>query len=109
MVTDIAKGCAKLLGFELMVNFRYPYFSRSVSEFWRRWHISLSSWFRDYVYIPLGGSKVNSATTVRNILIIFALSGAWHGANWTFVIWGLINAAFILPTVLSNQRRQQTA
>ena len=98
--TDIARGCAKLLGFELMVNFRYPYLSRSITEFWRRWHISLSSWFRDYVYVPLGGSRNGKWKTIRNVFIIFVLSGIWHGANWTFVIWGLINAFFFLPGII---------
>lgn len=95
--TDIAIGCAKLLGFELVTNFKTPYFSKSIGEFWQRWHISLSSWFRDYVYIPLGGSREGKMKTLRNVLIIFLLSGFWHGANWTFMVWGLINAIFFLP------------
>jgi D-alanyl-lipoteichoic acid acyltransferase DltB (MBOAT superfamily) len=85
----IAIGCAKVMGFNLMENFRTPYFSRSVSEFWQRWHISLSTWFRDYVYIPCGGNRVKIASWALNIFIVFAISGLWHGANWTFVIWGI--------------------
>jgi D-alanyl-lipoteichoic acid acyltransferase DltB (MBOAT superfamily) len=94
--TDIARGAARVLGYDLMLNFNRPYLSRSVSEFWRRWHISLSSWFRDYVYIPLGGSRGSRLFTARNIMITFLLSGLWHGANWTFVIWGGLNGLFIV-------------
>lgn len=104
--TDIALGVARLLGIELVQNFSYPYFSRDIAEFWRRWHISLSSWFRDYVYIPLGGSNGTKYEIVRNIFIIFILSGFWHGANWTFVIWGLLNAMFFLPLLLRNKNRK---
>ena len=85
--SDVAIGAAKLLGFNLMINFRTPYFSRNIGEFWRRWHISLSTWFRDYIYIPLGGSKVSKLLALRNIFIIFLVSGSWHGANWTFIFW----------------------
>ena len=88
--SDIARGCARTMGVELMHNFDAPYFSRSVREFWRRWHISLSSWFRDYVYIPLGGKKRRALNT----MITFILSGLWHGANWTFVVWGALNGAY---------------
>lgn len=98
--TDIAIGCSKLLGFELMPNFKTPYLSRNLGEFWRRWHISLSTWFRDYVYIPLGGSRVSKLKIVRNIFVVFLLSGLWHGANWTFVIWGFIHALCFLPLIL---------
>lgn len=98
--SDIAIGTARLLGFNLSRNFAYPYFSRNFTEFWRRWHISLSSWFRDYVYIPLGGSKSGTAITIRNTFIVFILSGLWHGANWTFIIWGALNAFYILPQIL---------
>lgn len=98
--TDIAIGCSKLLGFELMPNFKTPYLSRNLGEFWRRWHISLSTWFRDYVYIPLGGSRVSKLKIVRNIFVVFLLSGLWHGANWTFVIWGIIHALCFLPLIL---------
>ncbi|MAW65971.1 MAG: membrane-bound O-acyltransferase family protein, partial [Flavobacteriales bacterium] len=94
--SDIAIGTAKLFGFRLMQNFNFPYFSRDIAEFWRRWHISLSTWFRDYLYIPLGGSRVNTFKKVRNIFIIFVVSGIWHGANWTFVFWGAINAVLFL-------------
>lgn len=104
--TDIARGVSKLLGFELMVNFNYPYFSRDIAEFWRRWHISLSSWFRDYVYFPLGGSQNGKAAAIRNTFIIFLVSGIWHGANWTFVFWGLLNALYFMPLLLLNINRK---
>ncbi|MBV6404656.1 MAG: MBOAT family protein [Flavobacteriales bacterium] len=100
--SDIAIGCARLFGFELMRNFAYPYFSRDIAEFWRRWHISLSTWFRDYLYIPLGGSRGGRARTVRNVLIIFLVSGFWHGANWTFVAWGAVNGLLFLPLLLRD-------
>lgn len=103
--SDMALGIAKLFGFELLRNFAFPYFSRDMAEFWRRWHISLSSWFRDYLYIPLGGSKTGIWLKVRNTLIIFLVSGFWHGANWTFIIWGLLNALFILPSILLKTNR----
>lgn len=103
--SDIALGTARLFGIELLKNFAFPYFSRDIAEFWRRWHISLSSWFRDYLYIPLGGSKVGVWKKVRNTFIIFVVSGFWHGANWTFIIWGFLNALFILPSILSNTNR----
>ncbi|GAB3961667.1 MBOAT family protein [Spirosoma harenae] len=98
--SDIALGTARLLGIELLKNFAFPYFSRDIAEFWRRWHISLSTWFRDYVYIPLGGSKQGTLITVRNVFIIFALSGFWHGADWHFIVWGLINAVYVIPSIL---------
>lgn len=103
--SDIALGVSKLFGIELLRNFNYPYFSRDIAEFWRRWHISLSSWFRDYVYIPLGGSKGSKAKQVRNVFVIFLLSGFWHGANWTFLAWGAINALYFLPLLLLNKNR----
>jgi len=103
--SDIALGSARVMGFKLMRNFAYPYFSRDIAEFWRRWHISLSTWFRDYVYFPLGGSRVKKLLSVRNTLIIFALSGFWHGANWTFVIWGILNALYFLPLLLRDRNR----
>jgi alginate O-acetyltransferase complex protein AlgI len=103
--SDIALGSARLFGFKLMRNFALPYFSRDIAEFWRRWHISLSSWFRDYVYIPLGGSRVNTYKKIRNTFIIFILSGLWHGANWTFIAWGALNALYILPLLLSRKNR----
>jgi alginate O-acetyltransferase complex protein AlgI len=106
--SDIALGTAKLFGFELLSNFRFPYFSRDLAEFWRRWHISLSSWFRDYLYIPLGGSKVGLAKAVRNTFIIFLVSGFWHGASWNFIVWGGIHACGFLPLLLTKRNRQNT-
>jgi D-alanyl-lipoteichoic acid acyltransferase DltB (MBOAT superfamily) len=94
--SDIAVGTARILGFDLLINFKQPYFSSSLTDFWRRWHIALSSWFRDFVYVPLGGNKVDLTTWVRNILIVFCLSGLWHGADWTFVLWGLIHGAGVV-------------
>lgn len=104
--SDIALGTARLFGVELLRNFAFPYFSRDIAEFWRRWHISLSSWFRDYLYIPLGGSKGGTWMKVRNTFIIFIVSGFWHGANWTFVIWGALNAFYFLPLLLLDRNRQ---
>lgn len=104
--SDIAIGTAKLFGFELLSNFKFPYFSRDVAEFWRRWHISLSSWFRDYVYIPLGGSKNGKFNAVRNTFIIFLISGFWHGASWNFIIWGFIHACGFMPLLLLNRNRK---
>lgn len=106
--SDIALGTARLLGFELLKNFSFPYFSRDIAEFWRRWHISLSSWFKDYVYIPLGGSQGGLFHKIRNTFIIFLLSGFWHGANWTFIFWGGLNAFFFLPLLLTNKNRNYT-
>ena len=103
--SDIALGVARLFGFELLKNFSFPYFSRNIAEFWRRWHISLSTWFRDYLYIPLGGSKGSVWKKIRNTFIIFIVSGFWHGANWTFIIWGFFNALFILPSIIFNTNR----
>lgn len=103
--SDIAIGTSKLFGFELKRNFAYPYFSRDIAEFWRRWHISLSSWFRDYVYIPLGGSHGGLFCKIRNTFIIFILSGFWHGADWTFIFWGALNALFFLPILISGKNR----
>lgn len=93
--SDIAIGCARLFGFNLMRNFNYPYFSRSIPEFWRRWHISLTTWFRDYIYFPLGGSRCNKWKIIRNVYIVWGISGLWHGANWTFVCWGLFHATLL--------------
>lgn len=104
--SDIALGSSRLLGIELLKNFNFPYFSRSMAEFWRRWHISLSSWFKDYLYIPLGGSKGGNRMRIRNTLIIFLVSGFWHGANWTFIIWGGLNALFILPSIIFKTNRK---
>jgi len=103
--SDIALGTARLFGIELLRNFAFPYFSRDIAEFWRRWHISLSSWFKDYLYIPLGGSKGGTWMKVRNTFIIFIVSGFWHGANWTFIIWGMLNALFIMPSILMKTNR----
>ena len=103
--SDIAVGTSRLFGFDLMRNFNFPYFSRDIAEFWRRWHISLSTWFRDYLYIPLGGSHGGTAMKVRNTFIIFIVSGFWHGANWTFIVWGALNAIYFLPLLLSNSNR----
>ncbi len=103
--SDIAIGLSKLFGFDLMVNFKFPYFSRDIAEFWRRWHISLSTWFRDYIYIPLGGSKGTQWFQIRNVMIIFLVSGFWHGANWTYVVWGLFHALLFLPLLLFNVNR----
>lgn len=104
--SDIAIGTARLFGFNLMRNFAYPYFSRDIAEFWRRWHISLSTWFRDYLYIPLGGSRGGKLKSIRNTFIIFVVSGFWHGANWTFIVWGALNAVYFLPLLLTNKNRK---
>lgn len=104
--SDIAIGTSRLFGFNLMQNFAFPYFSRDIAEFWRRWHISLSTWFRDYLYIPLGGSKGSRWMKVRNTFIIFIVSGFWHGANWTFIAWGALNAIYFLPLLLANKNRK---
>ena len=103
--SDIALGTARLFGIELLRNFAFPYFSRDIAEFWRRWHISLSSWFRDYLYVPLGGSRGGTWMKVRNTFIIFLVSGFWHGANWTFIIWGALNALYFLPLLLLDRNR----
>ena len=103
--SDIALGTARLFGIDLLRNFAFPYFSRDIAEFWRRWHISLSTWFRDYLYIPLGGSKGGTWMKVRNTFIIFLVSGFWHGANWTFIIWGALNALYFMPLLLLNKNR----
>jgi D-alanyl-lipoteichoic acid acyltransferase DltB (MBOAT superfamily) len=104
--SDIAIGTARLFGFDLMRNFAYPYFSRDIAEFWRRWHISLSTWFRDYLYIPLGGSKGGIKMQIRNVFAIFLISGLWHGANWTFVVWGGLNALYFVPLMLAGKNRR---
>ncbi len=103
--SDIAIGTSRLFGFDLMRNFNFPYFSRDIAEFWRRWHISLSTWFRDYLYIPLGGSRGGTWMKVRNTFAIFIVSGFWHGANWTFIVWGVLNAIYFLPLLLTNNNR----
>ncbi|NAS30150.1 MBOAT family protein [Flavobacteriaceae bacterium R38] len=106
--SDIAIGVSRLFGFNLKRNFAFPYFSRDIAEFWRRWHISLSTWFRDYVYIPLGGSRGGVKMKIRNTFIIFIVSGFWHGANWTFIVWGVLNALYFLPLMLTNKNRINT-
>lgn len=106
--SNIAIGCAKLFGINLRQNFRTPYFSRDIAEFWRRWHISLTTWFRDYLYIPLGGSRVKRWKVVRNTFVIFLFSGLWHGANWTFIAWGAYNAVLFLPLILLGRNRRYT-
>jgi len=106
--SDIAIGTSRLFGFDLKQNFATPYFSRDIAEFWRRWHISLSTWFRDYLYIPLGGSRGGTWMKVRNTFVIFLVSGFWHGANWTFIVWGAINALYFLPLLLTNNNRMNT-
>ena len=103
--SDIAIGTSRLFGFDLKQNFAFPYFSRDIAEFWRRWHISLTTWFRDYVYIPLGGSRGNTWMKGRNTLAIFIISGFWHGANWTFIAWGALNAIYFLPLLLTKNNR----
>ncbi|MFM9826121.1 MBOAT family O-acyltransferase, partial [Flavobacterium sp.] len=103
--SDIALGTARLFGIDLLRNFAFPYFSRDIAEFWRRWHISLSSWFRDYLYIPLGGSRVGILMKIRNTFIIFLISGFWHGANWTFIVWGALHALFFIPLLITKNNR----
>ena len=106
--SDIAIGTAKLFGIELMSNFKFPNFSRNIAEYWRRWHISLSTWFREYLYIPLGGSRAGMTASIRNVAIIFLVSGLWHGANWTFVFWGGVHALLYVPIFLSGRNRLYT-
>lgn len=107
--SDIATGCARLFGYNLKPNFKYPYFSRNIPEFWRRWHISLMTWFRDYLYIPLGGSQCTKMKVARNVLIIWVISGLWHGANWTFIFWGLYHATLlIISNILRLKPKYQT-
>ena len=103
--SDIAIGCSRLFGINLMRNFAFPYFSRDIAEFWRRWHISLTTWFRDYVYIPLGGNRCGKWKKVRNTFVIFLVSGLWHGANWTFIIWGVFHAVLFMPLLLMGRNR----
>jgi D-alanyl-lipoteichoic acid acyltransferase DltB (MBOAT superfamily) len=106
--SDIAIGTAKLFGITLMRNFAFPYFSRDIAEFWRRWHISLTTWFRDYIYIPLGGSRCAKWKVMRNTMIIFLVSGFWHGANWTFILWGAYHALLFFPLMLLGKNRKYT-
>ena len=105
--SDIAIGAAQVLGFRLMENFNTPYYSMSVSEFWRRWHISLSTWFRDYVYVPLGGNRVSKNRHILNLMITFTVSGLWHGANWTYVIWGFLNGLYLIIGWLTKDVRNR--
>ncbi len=106
--SDIAIGCSRLFGIRLMRNFAFPYFSRDIAEFWRRWHISLSTWFRDYLYVPLGGSRCAMPLRIRNTFAIFLVSGFWHGANWTFIAWGLVHACCFLPLLVFGRNRKHT-
>ena len=106
--SDIAIGTSRLFGIKLSTNFKFPYFSRDIAEFWRRWHISLSTWFRDYLYIPLGGSRGSRVQTLRNVAVIFLVSGLWHGSNWTFVAWGAVHAVLFLPLILLDRNRSHT-
>jgi alginate O-acetyltransferase complex protein AlgI len=105
--SDIARGTAKVMGYELMINFNYPYHSRTISEFWNRWHISLSTWFKDYIYKPLGGNRVNKARAFFNILIVFFLSGLWHGAASTFVVWGVLNGCYLITAAITKSFRER--
>lgn len=105
--SDIAIGAAKVMGFKLMTNFNHPYFSRNISEFWKRWHISLSSWFRDYLYISLGGNRVSIPRWYMNLFIVFLISGLWHGANWTFIIWGALNGFYLIFAILTKRPRDK--
>ena len=104
--SDIAIGCGRLFGVTLRKNFAFPYFAHDIAEFWRRWHMSLTTWFRDYLYIPLGGSRCSKAKQVRNTFVIFVVSGLWHGANWTFVLWGALHALLFLPLLLGGRNRK---
>ena len=103
--SDIAIGTSRLFGFNLKINFKYPLFARSIGERWRNWHISLSTWFRDYIYIPMGGSRGSKWNKFKNVLILFTISGFWHGANWTFIFWGLANGLLFAPSMLLNRNR----
>jgi len=105
--SSIAIGAAKVMGFKLMTNFNRPYFSRSISEFWKRWHISLSTWFRDYLYISLGGNRVSIPRWYFNLFIVFAISGLWHGANWTFIIWGALNGFYLVFAIVTEKWRKR--
>lgn len=106
--SDIAIGAARLFGIRLMRNFAFPYFARNIGEFWRRWHISLSTWFRDYVYVPLGGSRTTTRRRMVNIVVTFMVSGFWHGANWTFLVWGLLHGLYYIPLMLAGTHRRYT-
>jgi D-alanyl-lipoteichoic acid acyltransferase DltB (MBOAT superfamily) len=105
--SNIAIGAAKVMGFKLMTNFNRPYFSRSISEFWKRWHISLSTWFKDYLYISLGGNRVSIPRWYLNLFLVFTISGLWHGANWTYIIWGAINGFYLVFAIITEKPRKQ--
>jgi D-alanyl-lipoteichoic acid acyltransferase DltB (MBOAT superfamily) len=105
--SDIAIGCARTMGFKLMTNFRRPYFSQSIAEFWKRWHISLSTWFRDYLYISMGGNRVSKPRWLFNLFVTFVVSGFWHGANWTYVIWGTLNGSYLIAPHLFNIEKKK--
>ncbi|MBB6327783.1 D-alanyl-lipoteichoic acid acyltransferase DltB (MBOAT superfamily) [Algoriphagus iocasae] len=105
--SDIAIGTSRLFGFDLMTNFKFPYLSKNISEFWKRWHISLSSWFRDYLYIPLGGSRNGKWRALVNVIIVFIISGIWHGANWTFLVWGSIHGLLYLPVFILRKEKDE--
>ena len=104
--SDIARGSAEVMGFKLMTNFNRPYAARSVSEFWKRWHISLSTWFKDYVYLPLGGSRVSAPRWAANVMAVFLLSGLWHGAGWTFIAWGALNGLYLIGEAATAKARE---
>jgi D-alanyl-lipoteichoic acid acyltransferase DltB (MBOAT superfamily) len=106
--SDIAIGTARILGFNLMENFRTPYYAESISEFWKRWHISLSTWFRDYVYLPLGGNRVGFGRRCFNLALTFGISGLWHGANWTYVVWGLVNGFYLIAEIVTKDLRRRS-
>jgi D-alanyl-lipoteichoic acid acyltransferase DltB (MBOAT superfamily) len=105
--SDIAIGAAKVMGFKLMTNFNRPYFARDISEFWKRWHISLSTWFKDYLYISIGGNRVSVPRWYFNLLIVFLISGLWHGANWTYIIWGALNGFYLVFAIITYDLRKK--
>ena len=107
--SDIAIGAAEVMGYRFMENFRRPYLAQSIAEFWKRWHISLSTWFRDYLYIPLGGNRVKKWRWYYNLIIVFMVSGLWHGANWTFVVWGALHGFYLVFSILTAQPREAIA
>jgi D-alanyl-lipoteichoic acid acyltransferase DltB (MBOAT superfamily) len=102
--SDMAQGVSRIFGIQLIRNFNYPYFATSIAEYWRRWHLSLTGWFRDYIYFPLGGSRGSKWQQTRNIFVIFLLSGFWHGANWNYVGWGFVNACYFIPGIIRGKR-----
>ena len=106
--SDIAKGCAKTMGYNLMINFNKPYLSETIGEFWRRWHISLGNWFKDYLYIPLGGKSNNKLKSYRNLLLVFFISGLWHGASWNFIVWGGIHGLYLILEKNTNGKKKKS-